>query len=154
MKEIGNRIKRLRESVPGRTQEDFGRPLGVTRGAVNNWERGKGISRVNIGKIAQHYNVGVSWLMSGPDEGPIPFIEPAIPELPVLPTGAWAIALDETLRVAGLTPPVAAELVAMIEQVAAASPPAFPSLSAEETTRLLVRQLAALILAKPRGPTG
>lgn len=158
--EIGNRIKRLREFVPDRTQDEFAKPLGVSRGAVNNWERGKGISRVNIGKLSRVYGVGADWLMSGPDDGPIPFTAPETgltgaakaAETPTLPAGAWAIAIDETLRLVGLTPPVAGELTGLILQVATASPQAFPGMSAEGTTRLLIQRMGALILAKPRVP--
>jgi DNA-binding transcriptional regulator YiaG len=48
MPNIGKRIKLLRESVPGRTQADFARLLGVSRGAVGNWELGQGIKRENL----------------------------------------------------------------------------------------------------------
>ena len=70
---VGKRIRRLRESVPRRTQGDFALLLGVTRAAVTNWERGKGIKFENLNKIAHLCKIGVDWLMNGPDEGPIPF---------------------------------------------------------------------------------
>jgi transcriptional regulator with XRE-family HTH domain len=74
MIKIGKRIKRLRMSVPKRTQGQFAKLLGVERGAVGNWERGKGISRDNIEKMSTSCRVPTGWIMSGPDEGPIPFI--------------------------------------------------------------------------------
>lgn len=41
--EIGARVREVRGSA---TQEAFGKRLGVSRGAVANWERGLGIKRV------------------------------------------------------------------------------------------------------------
>ncbi len=84
--------------------------------------------------------------MNGPDDGPIPFAGPE--ESAGALASALAVATDETLRAIGLSAETASELVAMIQQVAAADPPGFPGLSAEETTRLIVQKLAAKILAK------
>jgi hypothetical protein len=117
---------------------------------VNNWERGKGISRENIRKIAECYGVWVDWLMNGPEDSPIQFVATAQAEQrAALPDRAvWTVAVDEMLRVMGLTPQIAGELVAMIERTATANSTAFPGMTAEETTRMVVRRLVE-ILAKP-----
>lgn len=75
MPKIGKRIKRVRKSVNGRTAAEFGRLLGVSRQAVTNWELGKGVSRQNLDKISKFFNIPVGWLMNGPDDGPIPFLD-------------------------------------------------------------------------------
>lgn len=64
MDSIGGRIRLARERL-GRTQAEFGRPLGVTRGAVANWERGQGIKRENLVAISKHYPLQLEWLISG-----------------------------------------------------------------------------------------
>ena len=74
MPNIGKRIRRVREAVPRRTQAEFAALLGVSRGAVGNWELGKGISRDNLILLSQKTKVKLEWLMSGPDDSPIPFV--------------------------------------------------------------------------------
>lgn len=65
-KEIGARLRVLRKDyLEISSQENFAEPLGVTRGAVANWEIGKGISRVNLYRIAQAYDVSMVWLSTG-----------------------------------------------------------------------------------------
>lgn len=68
---IGSRIKEVRTSR-GLTQEEFARFLGnrVTRGAVGNWERDKGIKRENMELISNQANVPFEWLARG--VGPTP----------------------------------------------------------------------------------
>ena len=64
--EIGDRIRRLRnEILKISTQAEFAKPLGVTRGAVANWEVGKGIKRDNLQRMANHYRVSLDWLATG-----------------------------------------------------------------------------------------
>lgn len=60
--DIGRRIKEVRGD---RTQEAFGKVLGVSRGAVGNWELGKGIKRENLQLIAARFSVGLEWLAAG-----------------------------------------------------------------------------------------
>ncbi len=84
--------------------------------------------------------------MTGEDEEP-PAAEPPEPASTAAPLDFAAIAIDEVLRVLGAKPEAAKELVAIIQQVAAAQPPGFPGMTAEETTRLIARQLAERILA-------
>ena len=102
MGNVGQRIRRVREAVSGRTQSEFAHFLGgVSRGAIGNWELGRGIKRENLNRIAQRTGVSVDWLMNGPDDGPIPF-------LPTQEGQAMAnIVNDETLAapdaISGLT---------------------------------------------------
>ena len=49
--EIGARVREVRGSA---TQEAFGKRLGVSRGAVANWERGLGIKRENMQAIVDN----------------------------------------------------------------------------------------------------
>lgn len=60
---IGARIKQVRADS-GLTQDAFGKPLGVTRGAVANWERGLGIKRDNLLAIAERFKVSFDWLLA------------------------------------------------------------------------------------------
>lgn len=63
---IGERIRRLRVHVlqiP--SQIDFADRLGVSRGAVGNWETGKDISRASVQKIVETFDVSYDWLASG-----------------------------------------------------------------------------------------
>jgi phage repressor protein C with HTH and peptisase S24 domain len=64
-REIGDRIKSVREDR-GLTQQQFASVLGgVTRGAVGNWERGQGIKRENLELVARKFEVSFEWLASG-----------------------------------------------------------------------------------------
>lgn len=69
MESIGSRIKQARERL-GLSQEAFAKPLGVTRGAVGNWERDQGIKRENLVQIAERYGLTVDWLASGSGSPP------------------------------------------------------------------------------------
>lgn len=62
--EIGNRIKEMRADL-GISGLDLAKRLGVTRGAVGNWELGKGIKRENLQLIADAFNVSFDWLATG-----------------------------------------------------------------------------------------
>lgn len=67
--DIGNRIKLVREARGKLSQSKFAERLGgVTRGAVGNWELGKGIKRENLQTIADHFRVSFEWLASGRGE--------------------------------------------------------------------------------------
>lgn len=61
--EIGKRIKEMR-AVLGISGLDLAKRLGVTRGAVGNWELGQGIKRENLQLIADNYNISLDWLAS------------------------------------------------------------------------------------------
>lgn len=64
--ELGERIRHLRKDILGLPrQEDFAERLGVTRGAVGNWEVGKGVKRANLERMAEQFNVSFVWLATG-----------------------------------------------------------------------------------------
>lgn len=65
-KELGERIRHLRVEILGiDRQVDFAERLGVTRGAVGNWEVGKGVKRANLERIAATFEVSIAWLATG-----------------------------------------------------------------------------------------
>jgi len=148
MPNIGKRIKLLRESVPGRTQADFARLLGVSRGAVGNWELGQGIKRENLVLVSQKTGASLDWLMGNNGEDDV--LPPLDAVAAILaPLNIYQVAADEILRAIGVSPERAAKLTAMIEQVVSSNPPGFQGMTQEETTRLIVRRLAEGILTKP-----
>ncbi|NEI52676.1 helix-turn-helix domain-containing protein [Rhizobium leguminosarum] len=64
--ELGERIKHLRCEILGISrQADFAERLGVTRGAVGNWEVGKGVKRANLERIARTFHISLVWLAAG-----------------------------------------------------------------------------------------
>lgn len=75
MGKLANRISFVRKRAK-LTQEKFAEALGtvddvkVSRGAVGNWELGKGISRANLAAIADKFGVSLDWLETG--RGDIP----------------------------------------------------------------------------------
>jgi transcriptional regulator with XRE-family HTH domain len=73
MHTLGARIKHVRVVVRNDlSQAAFAEELGVTRGALGNWERNKGIKRENIVAIAEKSGVSLDWLLHGvgPTPGP------------------------------------------------------------------------------------
>jgi transcriptional regulator with XRE-family HTH domain len=66
---LAKRITRVREEFAGGIDQGrFAEPLGVTRQAVVNWERGHGAGRASLKKIATAYNVSFDWLATGHGE--------------------------------------------------------------------------------------
>lgn len=64
--ELGERIRYLRTEVLGiGRQADFAERLGVTRGAVGNWEVGKGVKRANLERISDVFDISLVWLTTG-----------------------------------------------------------------------------------------
>lgn len=57
----GDRIRIVRQ-LSRLSQEKFGEVLGTSRGAVGNWELGKGIKHENLVQIADKFNVSLDWL--------------------------------------------------------------------------------------------
>lgn len=98
MGKLANRIKFVRKQSK-LSQERFAEALGtvdgvkVSRGAVGNWELGKGISRVNLAAIADKFGVSLDWLESG--RGDIPQSVNASVESPSLTTEEKAHNLRE-----------------------------------------------------------
>lgn len=70
MKTVGQRITYLREEVLDLTQEEFAAQLGVSRGAVGNWERDKPIARKSIEAIVSRWNTPSDWLLTGKGRAP------------------------------------------------------------------------------------
>jgi phage repressor protein C with HTH and peptisase S24 domain len=75
MGKLADRIKLVRKQAK-LSQERFADALGtvdgvkVSRGAVGNWELGKGISRSNLAAIAEKFSVPLDWLEFGRGEHP------------------------------------------------------------------------------------
>lgn len=65
--EIGERIKTLRAYLDIKGTK-LAADIGVSRGAVGNWERGQGIKRENLQKIADYYKVSFDWLATNRGE--------------------------------------------------------------------------------------
>ncbi|MDW9794371.1 helix-turn-helix domain-containing protein [Sinorhizobium meliloti] len=64
--ELGKRIRYLRKEILGyHRQSDFADRLGVTRGAVGNWEIGVGMKRDHLITIAKEFNISWLWLAEG-----------------------------------------------------------------------------------------
>lgn len=70
MESEGSRIRDLRSSL-GMTQQAFADMLGVTRGAVGNWELNKGIKKENLQSIALQTGTPLEWLAFGSGAAPI-----------------------------------------------------------------------------------
>lgn len=70
MESEGDRIRIARASI-GLTQQQFADALGVTRGAVGNWELNKGIKLENLQQIAALVGSSLEWLASGGGPAPI-----------------------------------------------------------------------------------
>ena len=62
---VGARIRELRKSVPKRTTEEFGALIGVTGGAVRNWEANGRISPENLLLISENLGISLEWLTTG-----------------------------------------------------------------------------------------
>jgi transcriptional regulator with XRE-family HTH domain len=71
--DIGRRIKHLRTQVLRiQSQREFAKRLGdLTRGAVGNWEVGKGIKQANLQRIADEFGASYEWLATGRGEARI-----------------------------------------------------------------------------------
>lgn len=68
-----DRIRYVRQ-LHRMSQERFGEVLGTSRGAVGNWELGKGIKRENLEQISEKFEVSLDWLAKG--NGSIPAAAP------------------------------------------------------------------------------
>lgn len=67
---VGSRIHLLRDGILKTSQDLFASRLGVTRGAVSNWERNKGIKTENLRLIAETFDISFDWLATGKGEPP------------------------------------------------------------------------------------
>jgi phage repressor protein C with HTH and peptisase S24 domain len=86
MGKLANRIKFVRKRS-GLSQERFAEALGtvegvkVSRGAVGNWELGKGISRANLAAISDKFSVPLDWLEFGRGDIPQNVTAPVVERL-------------------------------------------------------------------------
>ncbi len=62
---LGQRIKYVREEILGIEQDDLAKALGVTRGAVGNWELGGGAKFSNLQKLANLSKISIDWIARG-----------------------------------------------------------------------------------------
>lgn len=126
MKTLASRIAYLRKDVLGLSQAEFGGALGVSRGAVANWEVGKDISRENLRNISTVYNVTMDWLDKGRGAPPDPVmsqirhtpIAPASTNGHYLPSGGAAQAnatIDKTQQGSWREIPVYGQAVAGVD---------------------------------------
>ena len=123
--------------------------VGISQSQLSRFETGDREPRAaDLKRLAEFYGVSFDEIMPGAPPPPPLVVPPrAIPAR--LREDILAVAIMESLISLGATPKQAAQFVAMIEQVVAANPPGFPGLSPAETTRLIVRDLAAKILTSP-----
>lgn len=70
MESEGSRIRQLRASL-GMTQQAFATLIGVSRGAVGNWELDQGIKKENLQTIALKTGTSLEWLAFGSGPAPI-----------------------------------------------------------------------------------
>lgn len=69
--QVGKRIVFVRKNIAQQTQEEFGKGLGVSRGAVGNWELGQGIGLEKMRAIVERYpDVSLDWLSTGRGNAP------------------------------------------------------------------------------------
>lgn len=61
---VGNLVAKLRERY-GLSQQEFAKEIGVSKGAVCQWEQGSGIKTENLYDIAKYFNITVSELLDG-----------------------------------------------------------------------------------------
>ncbi len=61
---VGNLIVELRDKC-GLSQKEFAEEMGVSKGAVCQWEQGSGIKTENLYDIAKYFNITVSELING-----------------------------------------------------------------------------------------
>jgi phage repressor protein C with HTH and peptisase S24 domain len=71
MDTIAKRIKHIRSNVLGLSQAGLAEKLGVTRGAVGNWELGGTVETENLFKLSSLANVQLEWLAKGVGQIPI-----------------------------------------------------------------------------------
>jgi len=74
MKTKGDRIRHVRK-LQELSQEKFAEALQTSRGAVGNWELGKGIKHENLAQISEKFGVSLDWLSRGEGREPGPRTE-------------------------------------------------------------------------------
>jgi phage repressor protein C with HTH and peptisase S24 domain len=69
MKTFADRLKALREAE-GLTQAAMAKRLGVSRGALANWEVGGEIANDNLRRISEQFDATMDWLVAGRGRAP------------------------------------------------------------------------------------
>ena len=145
---VPNAALRAARKRSGLTLERAADAIGISHSQLSRIETGdRQPKAVELQKLAEIYGATVEEIMPG-----APLIESQTRYQPK-PSRAsddiLSVAIFETLIAIGVKPEMASRFVAMIEQVVLSNPPGYPGLTPAETTRLIVRQLAAGILATP-----
>lgn len=109
---LGERIHHLRDHL-GLSQKEFAARLGVTRGAVGNWEIGTGAKRRSLEDIVDAFHCDRQWLYLGTG---VPFpkgsIDAKLAKLPADEAEYYSIAINfmldlrlrlDAMRKAGIT---------------------------------------------------
>ncbi|MBS4016782.1 MAG: helix-turn-helix transcriptional regulator [Dechloromonas sp.] len=71
METLADRIIHIRRDILGFTQAKLAAVLGITRGAVGNWERGGDIDKRHLLRIAELAGAPVEWIVRGSGRPPI-----------------------------------------------------------------------------------
>lgn len=117
MKTRADRIRYLRTEVLGfENQDDLAEELGVTRGAVSNWEQGRGIKKAYLLRLAKLGNTSVEWIETGKGDAPADG-RCVIAHIKSEDDSCVAAALEGMLRGFGLTDSQAVELRALLRKV-------------------------------------
>ncbi len=150
---MGNRAIWQARRAAGLTLSQLSTVTGISHSQLSRFENGKREPRMtDLAKIADKLGVSVETLFPGQS----PTVAPAFVVVPPAnrhDMGAVAHAVHEAFIALGANEAAATDLVGMIQQVILARLPSFPDLTAEETTRWIVRERAARILAKHRDLT-
>lgn len=101
----GSRVKAAR-AARGFTQITFAAAMGVTRGAVSNWEAGGGITRANLTRAAEITGASIEWLMTGEGASGVEMADDGLfqlGDLPPLDVDLLQALLSATLAALGLS---------------------------------------------------
>jgi phage repressor protein C with HTH and peptisase S24 domain len=77
MKTFANRLKALRDAE-GLTQDAMAKRLGVSRGALANWEVGGEIANDNLRRISEQFDATMDWLIAGRGRPPASLGNPVL----------------------------------------------------------------------------
>ncbi len=150
---MGNRAIWQARRAARLTLTQLSTATGISHSQLSRFESGKREPRMtDLAKIAETLSVPVETLFPGQQ----PAADPSFVIIPPAnrhDMGAVAHAVHEAFIALGANEAAATELVGMIQQVILARLPSFPDLTAEETTRWIVRERAIRILAKHKGLT-
>jgi transcriptional regulator with XRE-family HTH domain len=103
---VGARVKAAREAR-GFSQTSFAAAMGVTRGAVSNWDTGAGITRKNLIRAAEITGASIDWLMTGQGASGVEVADAGglfhLADLPPLDVDFLEALLSATLAALGLS---------------------------------------------------